>query len=192
MDNLVYEIQTITITGSASLDATTSFRLRYNDTFGESWVTDRIVTVDASGFAASADIPALATSVKNALQNIPNGVVQSVGVTCTADATNPTTVNLCRVTFMSTVTNTGISANGGNAGSLNLLSEVLPKSAYWNTLPTAAKTLTTTFAKTTPGTNVAEECSARGVCDYATGLCKCFRGYRMDDCHLQHALAGAA
>jgi len=39
------------------------------------------------------------------------------------------------------------------------------------------------------GTNVQEECSSRGLCQYDTGLCKCFRGYRTDDCHLQHALA---
>jgi hypothetical protein len=87
---------------------------------------------------------------------------------------------------MSTSSATGISANGGNAGNLNEMTKV-PDSTYWNTY--AADPLTVTITEVTAGTNTAEACSARGVCDYSTGLCKCFRGYRMDDCHLQHALA---
>ena len=41
-------------------------------------------------------------------------------------------------------------------------------------------------------TLVAQEhvtCSNRGVCDYDTGLCKCFKGFYLVDCSLQSALA---
>lgn len=33
------------------------------------------------------------------------------------------------------------------------------------------------------------QCSNRGLCDSSTGLCKCFKGYSADNCHLQNMLA---
>lgn len=32
------------------------------------------------------------------------------------------------------------------------------------------------------------DCSGRGICDYATGLCGCFKGFYGEDCSLQSAL----
>ncbi len=33
------------------------------------------------------------------------------------------------------------------------------------------------------------DCSNRGICDYASGLCRCFRGFYGEACNLQDALA---
>ncbi|KDO17414.1 hypothetical protein SPRG_17148 [Saprolegnia parasitica CBS 223.65] len=41
-----------------------------------------------------------------------------------------------------------------------------------------------------PGTyTYVSQCSGRGLCDFATGLCQCFKGYTNDNCDTQNILA---
>ena len=39
------------------------------------------------------------------------------------------------------------------------------------------------------GTTEAAECTNRGLCDTATGVCQCFKGYTDDNCSRQSVLA---
>jgi len=43
--------------------------------------------------------------------------------------------------------------------------------------------------KAVEGSTENVECSNRGICDYATGACKCFTGFTTEDCSHQNALA---
>ena len=52
-----------------------------------------------------------------------------------------------------------------------------------------AGTVKAAITTTTEGTTENTECSNRGLCDYATGQCKCFTGYTDPDCSVQNALA---
>ena len=42
------------------------------------------------------------------------------------------------------------------------------------------------------GVNDAPECSDRGLCDYSSGICKCFKGYAGIDCSAQSALSAGS
>jgi len=55
---------------------------------------------------------------------------------------------------------------------------------------TAASTYYLQFGS--DGLNDSPECSDRGVCDYTSGICKCFKGYAGIDCTTQNALSGGA
>lgn len=139
-----------------------SYKLQYTDVFGEVWTTNTINFSYAGGTDAE---------VAAALLAIPNSVIE--GVTVTAVDTVAGTSGQGRK-FTITFTH--------NAGDLVQLTHID------STVPTGSFT----FATTTAGTTTAEECSGRGLCDYDTGVCKCFRGYRLDDCSSQHALAFGA
>ena len=61
-----------------------------------------------------------------------------------------------------------------------------------DTLGFAGKTrlaLTGSAADAKPGTTENVECSNRGLCDYSTGICKCFAGFTTEDCSVQNSLS---
>jgi len=95
------------------------------------------------------------------LTGLPNGVIEFSSASKVACSA----VKACTVTWTK------------NAGVLPLMTAV-------------ADAGTVVFTDSTTGVNAQEECSFRGLCDYNTGICKCFRGYRTEDCHEQYALQG--
>jgi hypothetical protein len=156
------EVQGVDIgaTVASSIGASSTYALKYTDVFGEVWKTGAI---SAKAAAASGGAAAL----KAGLEAIPNSVIESVTVTETTTVSGTAEGVLYQVTFTH------------NPGNLNALEIV---DANWDNLGNAVTEITA-------GTTTASECSGRGLCDYETGVCKCFRGYRLDDCSSQHALA---
>lgn len=108
--------------------------------------------------------------VAAALLAIPNSVIEGVTVTAIDSVVSAGNGRLFTIAF---------THNAGDLIQISQTDSTVASGAF-------------TFATTTPGTTTAEECSGRGLCDYDTGVCKCFRGYRLDDCSSQHALAFGA
>lgn len=136
-----------------------TYKLKYTDVFGEVWTTQAIE------FATDNTKD---SQLQAALLAIPNSVIEGVTVTVADSLVSAGNGRLFTITFTH------------NAGNLNLLETT----ETWS-MNTPAFTITAS----NEGTSTAEECSGRGLCDYESGICKCFRGYRLDDCSSQHALA---
>jgi hypothetical protein len=178
------------------------FHILYRDWTGKIWRTDNFLVADdarTGGCTANADLPVsyevvaidpttkstyqannIAWAVKNALESIPNSVIPSVTVA-------PSTVSSVNDGFAVDVTFTG---NPGNVYPLILVNSIEMQGA----LPVCLSgdnvvDFTASVTTLTHGNKEQSTCSNRGVCDYDSGLCKCFKGYYGGDCSKQNALA---
>jgi hypothetical protein len=220
------------------ITSATPFALEFTTELGEKYVT---TTFDLKTVTAEA--------IENALESLPNQVIQDVQVTkkyidvtvfgSTGPSTAPTvsanTTGYPAVYQITFISNTGdvpalgfrdastssptdtfeelsamITHNTHDAAGkskANLMTYFGAHAIGLTSLPLPLTTETTAFGGTwkvnyapphsgslflteaRKGTQENSECSNRGLCDYDTGLCKCFNGFTDDDCSVQNALA---
>jgi len=144
----------------------------------DSW-DGRIWTSNQFGVDVSADGSTIAATVKAQLEGLPNSVIENV-YTESNGAWGAGSALRVTVDFWD---------NSGNV--MPIRGEVIRQDAAHYSLNGVAAGNGMRIVTTTPRDGNKEEvtCSNRGLCDYETGVCKCFKGFYDDDCSVQHALA---
>lgn len=80
---------------------------------------------------------------------------------------------------------TGTNYDGDGVG----VNCVTSKSTTWGGFDAVYETMGFYAQELFKGDKENAVCSNRGICDYSTGLCKCFTGFTKDDCSVQNALS---
>jgi len=175
----VSQVQTLTLTRTGAATAgNDEIILTFTTLTGASYTTGAIKITDSLGATQ------VATNIKNALMSLPNHAIPSV----TVSVTDPIAAN----SFVALVTFN----DPANAGTQNKLKvgwtgcRRAGCAPYYSGVSGTAATTTATFAVTvsTAATTESAVCSEHGVCDTATGLCKCFHGYYNENCSEQTVL----
>lgn len=168
-------IKTTPAGGTAAKEA--YFALEFTTELGEKFTTRSIDFLH----------PQVASQVESALEGLPNSVIEDVEVSVD-DTINSSAGRAVSVTFLH---------NSGNLPTLGARYDWHYKTgagAYSESRNKADGSFSTKgLVIVTDEDGVKENaiCSNRGVCDYTTGLCKCFGGFTDFDCSVQNALATA-
>jgi hypothetical protein len=177
------EVQTLQFTTAA---ATADYiSLQYEDWTGKEWETESfwysggLAGCPSASLRTTGPTGTCAAFFKDKLTSIPNGVLDDLTVDCTT------------VTATSTIVVVTFKSNPGNLEPITIVRSAGKAATKNNQDGTtcAIAAITLAYGATIEGNYEESTCSNRGVCDYGTGLCKCFKGYTTDDCSVQNALA---
>lgn len=160
------ERQVITI-GCADATCENQFQFHFRDWTGMDWTTNDM-WIYAVGHASARTTTAMDTLITNELEGLPNGAIENVRVDVSQDSFNW----LITINFID---------NSGNQDFIECEDR--------NHRDQVDSTTTCTTTSPRDGNTEESPCSNRGLCDYETGVCKCFKGFYDDDCSVQHALA---
>ena len=191
-DATAYQIQTVNVLGAcgATGDGTTAcveatdfptnsdFALTFTSRLGEKFTTGPIaITNDGT----NVNYATLSAAIESALEALPNGVIDDVAV---ADATYATgaltfTVEFTGAAVSGTQNQLVVAGDACGAGCAPMLTGII----------TASHTTTGTgVTSTTAADYNSYECGRRGKCDYDSGVCECFEGFKGEACGSQTAL----
>jgi len=188
-------------TKNAGVASNALFSLEFQDEFGDKWTTKSINFMSDT----------VAADVEAALEALPNDVLSDVEVSLVNGNVAGTSATVfgeltrgryIAVTFLH---------NSGDIPMLGARYEFNYSDPTWDTngLATLADVCTKGSLKTTTnkedgsfdnrgpfkimeatkGNKENAVCSNRGLCDYSSGICKCFAGFTDYDCSVQNALA---
>eukprot|EP01029_Cantina_marsupialis_P027939 TRINITY_DN774206_c0_g1_i1.p1 TRINITY_DN774206_c0_g1~~TRINITY_DN774206_c0_g1_i1.p1 ORF type:complete len:401 (+),score=106.64 TRINITY_DN774206_c0_g1_i1:97-1299(+) len=167
------EVQTVQI-GCTVDDVTTgTFQVVFEDEFSQIWKTLPIKFAEIANTAAGESV------LMDALTSLPQSTIPSVVVDVT---TSTSKAAIFEVTFT------------GNPGNLpEMYVEYNDYESFCSIGPTDLMHGETPgrkdFTESTSGNKEAITCSGRGLCDFTSGECNCFRGYAGHSCSEQSALA---
>jgi len=177
-DNMVrklqYQVQRITFENAKDDNANDwdgkTFALTYKSKLNETFTTIPIVFNSARPVAVASDI-------RDALLNLPNGVVDGVHVHCDINNAAPGTATK----FVANITFTGPS-NQGKQHLLTVEDFSCGDGCFPQITGLKLHPLTGNVTETAEADLNSYECGRRGKCDYDTGLCECFEGFTGPTC----------
>jgi len=160
------EVQTIALnrTDGNVFASTDEITLSYIDDMGKDWSTHKIAI---TSFTAG--------DVQRALTSLPNSVIPSVTVVKNKEAGFQVIV-----TFKD-------AANSGDQNMLRVNADGCQYNGcqpYYNGIQSTTS-WSVSYTETTKGTTEHAECSNRGICDRASGLCACHAGSTGEACQVQ-------
>lgn len=177
--NEVAQVQKITlydVNNDNSNFASKSFALQFTSKLNETYATQPIAWSTTPG--------TLEGYVEEALENLPNKVIDDVGVT--VDFATDTTAAIIEVTFKG-------SSVHGKQHKLEVLADkceeaCTPRITGLDNLRTTDTLILSNVQIATAGSFNSYECGRRGKCDFQTGICQCFEGFTGDTCSILTAL----